>query len=643
MAAPVGPSDRAQAALSGVLGDGTRYDFCPLNIPKWSRNDNGDEFSSAINTNEFLASQGPGALRGFVRQLPLQQWIRLSYVAEGDSGRLEGFAQPFLRAIEPNGFFDGADSFFNCTLFPVVYKRSRAVQGQRGARQNTVFVAPFMCVYSSFPISEADGDQALQQGTSSFVQAARMGVGRSYTSHTTAAPNSTTVNVDVGLLRDDNADRAIIGALENCRPAQGSFITFVPLITDEQFARRLTDMNLDDAEQHEIYAVAGPSMGLAVYAAVMGAPPLLYTGYNSYIMPNTRIASSKDFARAEQGALNPGAMSITRFSHDSYALPKVFLGADFVDNVAEVPLKTLYALAVGYPIVIPYNSAMGHPIWQIMAATDRASIHAQLAASDLFYTMSSVIDGVSVRPEINPILVAPTITEAVMLANIAWISMMYWHSTLPQVISQVRDSATGAYARYAKHKQAKQQESRARAKIAKKNPAAATTRRTREAEELKAKREQKINTKYADAVKRIKFLEEEAMKRLQDPNYRPPPRQMSVKKSVMKALMPEVIERRFARDEAIKNRRFTAAQARAEARARARAEEQGKEYVPAAPKQTPRAVAARTGGTVFVPERDLGGLLRRNQGLRADAAPIRTAAASVAPGRPSAQSELKQD
>jgi hypothetical protein len=116
------------------------------------------------------------------------------------------------------------------------------------------------------------------------------------------------------------------------------YLGIYPVLEDSKDARR----------------VSGASMGLAVFAAIMGLPPILYTGYIKSFDTQTRL-----------DAVRPLSQYSLTGKKSLYVYTRV-MSDDFVSDVQFVPVKMGLSLVVNIPLFMPHSSLYEHNNEQLL-------------------------------------------------------------------------------------------------------------------------------------------------------------------------------------------------------------------------------------------------------------------------------------
>jgi len=148
-------------------------------------------------------------------------------------------------------------------------------------------------------------------------------------------------------LDEENAYLAVMGSVLSVLPNRWSgsitsdnvlsvYITIAPAISEEHFQDHIAAskqiMQSNSPNDEKCFGFSGPSLGLAVLAAIMGMPPIMYTGFNSQMGVNEILAGSNG------------------------TVQEVALGVNLVEQVDDIEYKTAAAIMIGVPIIIPINA-----------------------------------------------------------------------------------------------------------------------------------------------------------------------------------------------------------------------------------------------------------------------------------------------
>lgn len=238
--------------------------------------------------------------------------------------------QPHLNSFatvdNPMGFA-GEEYAFGVAYFPVVYRLSPSdvrTSGPIGDDVVNLHIVPFAVTATSGPWPKGNMHEPLYQ---------------SLRPH----PNSEfTLHVDMAYLaRDENNILSILASVRTLLPQRWKvkhcYLTIAPCITNDYYGLHVERVRniLGDKEltQRQAFMFEGASLGLAVAAAIMGAPPMLYTGYLSQM----------------------GTDSILTVDSED-PVQEVIAGANMVENVDDVELKAFFAMYYGLPFVLPLNA-----------------------------------------------------------------------------------------------------------------------------------------------------------------------------------------------------------------------------------------------------------------------------------------------
>jgi hypothetical protein len=243
------------------------------------------------------------------------------------------------RDVQPNPrAFNGTG--WNWAMFPVVFNHNVPSQSKLYRT-----VIPYICIVSSSPWSQDTSlSSVLPQTRPNYVKLPSATTWRP--AQAGGQPQPAEVYVDATYLtRNDDSYLAIAASVRACIGRWASpacYVTIAPYISADAYEAFYTaaDTRLNDGARtlspRNVFSFGGASCGLAVAAAMMGLPNIMYTGYLSSFGTN-RIATED---------LNP----------DNSAVAQVFVGANMVENIDEVPSKVWYACTNGIGLCIPLNN-----------------------------------------------------------------------------------------------------------------------------------------------------------------------------------------------------------------------------------------------------------------------------------------------
>lgn len=241
------------------------------------------------------------------------------------------------------------------------------------------------------------------------------------------------VYVDSTYIADNNAALSIMSALQNSFPVAGSYIYMYPdVVNRELFGSNSPFSNPANSK------VGGASLGMAVFAAVSGWPPYMYTGYIPYPVPGYKLQGDQvyrglvnsEFHRTHPGfyeKAGPDTASVAPgYEVAAKALVRVSKQLNFVESVADLPLKMAFAIANSFPFICPASTSLGEATSSVLSRLDnQAFFRTYLEALPTFYTMSMAQDGEPAATfRGNQVVVAnvflgSTVTEFSTLAGIA--------------------------------------------------------------------------------------------------------------------------------------------------------------------------------------------------------------------------------
>lgn len=211
---------------------------------------------------------------------------------------------------------------------------------------------------------------------------------------------SESIWIDMQYIGNDDCRLSIQASLENTRPANGSYICFFPYVVPEVFRDEgmRTYMISSTERISDAWKVSGPSLGLALAAAILGAPSVYYTGFIRYIIPEHVL--NKD-----------------RTSSDPYT--RVQKQINFVEFVDQIPLKAAYCATHDLPLIFPNKDEFQKP------QSDKISKVVAAVAGFLpnVYTTADLEDGrpFMTRRSATPLCMVATISEMMILSSYLWI------------------------------------------------------------------------------------------------------------------------------------------------------------------------------------------------------------------------------
>lgn len=265
--------------------------------------------------------------------------------------------------------------FINYTFFP----------GVRTVRE-IVEVIPYCVVYSSQKPGFTDGAD--------------------YVAFTTSPPDSTRMFVDRELIADQNCEMSIIAALNSSRPMNDSYLTFFPCIGAQALYAASRS-----GSYHKLFGVRGASLGLAVQAAICGMPSVMYTGYTGAIMPDVRIARSREMM---QKLSDSPTYNIGR-------------GMQLLESVTHMAFKVAFAVMNKIPLVFPRNSTLQQPMELVLKRIQdmNQAPNVMLTMAKNIYTIAQLEDGISVIAAKTPLFMAASMADAATLAALAAVAFTY--------------------------------------------------------------------------------------------------------------------------------------------------------------------------------------------------------------------------
>lgn len=305
------------------------------------------------------------------------------------------------------GYHTSDGSWFSVAYFPAVRQNA----------DKSLTTALYGVLYSSFQPSSRGGN-----GTANAVTRGTV----SYRPMQLADNPASTVRVDFGMIHDENAALSVKAALESCWPVDGSFITFFACVDDQQWDSVINDRN--NRNPH-VWSLSGPSMGVAIMAAVTGAPPVAYTGYIKNLFPN--VNTRYDGARVLSSKGNPA---------DNFLTP-ILKSDNVVENVAQIAAKVALCLKIQMPIVIPYTTFDGQPILETL---DKQRLGGRLWNLNYIgqaFSMADAEDGVNYCDQKPIYLVGRTVFE--MFGVAAYAAIGYFTNATSQIPSAPRYQPRG--------------------------------------------------------------------------------------------------------------------------------------------------------------------------------------------------------
>jgi hypothetical protein len=228
------------------------------------------------------------------------------------------------------------------------------------------------------------------------------------------------VNLCVDLIasRDSSTFNAITSAINLANPAPNSYVWFVPMV-------RFKQGDIDAFAYRARFAINGPSLGAAVFAAVSGMPSVMYTGFVSAASIDENNGSGNVYRRVGDAIVEVDQ-------------PKAF---DYLENVQFVGSKMWLAAMLRVPFVMPTNAAIKTPIG---AGTTTISDYARrfanstgqvLLAGDI-YTTLDLEAGRKFVDHMTPFLMAPTMNGAMTLAALG----SYYFGGLREISQRARQA-----------------------------------------------------------------------------------------------------------------------------------------------------------------------------------------------------------
>lgn len=252
------------------------------------------------------------------------------------------------------------------------------------------------------------------------------------------------VYVDTTYLNNRDSVMSVLAALKATDAdgyADTTFLYFIPMMTS---AQRQTLVAKTGGWKN--LAINGSSLGMATFAAVCMFPPVFYTGYVRFAPPALRVATRSDQLR--QDAANAPYYT-------------ALVAPDFVDTVQYIGIKAAWADAVGVPLIVPYKSEYGAPLWQMIQQHVQASGQTaamvrrvrkfqstQTGMNLAPYSMAKLLAGKPwlAQAPFSMIAVAVTAAEALLLGGRMYLSMQTKRQALLVKLGASQPQFDGAYA-----------------------------------------------------------------------------------------------------------------------------------------------------------------------------------------------------
>ena len=330
--------EQAAAAMAQALGGtGTVY-MCPVNgtrdrpylgPTKSSLNAKGN----ASLTWDNIADFGVMPLRaGESGAMPEDGEAQLRSSLNPYLDQRQGNGERIL--VNPNNFH-GQSNAFGVAMFPVVYRLSASgmsVGGQANQYQTSATVVPFAVVASSEPWGNLASEAVTAYRSEPDYRAIR------------SPTENVTIHLDVSFLgAGPGAESSILAAISSVSallPGRWNgvnqcYLTIAPCCDAESGRAHMQRVAAVTQQQpdNSFFRFGGASLGLAIAAAVYGMPTMAYTGYLSSVGLNQVM--SRD---AERG------------------FGEVMLGANMVETVDDIDLKTFWALTTGTLLCLPISA-----------------------------------------------------------------------------------------------------------------------------------------------------------------------------------------------------------------------------------------------------------------------------------------------
>lgn len=218
------------------------------------------------------------------------------------------------------------------------------------------------------------------------------------------------VYVDFSLVHDASAGLAIKAALESSWPVSESYITLFALVDDAAWVGMIQSNQMNT----HVWALAGPSMGVAVMAAIMGGPPIAYTGYIRNVFANNSVQNGTQ--------IGPKVISSHGDPAQNY-LVSILKSDNVVENVEMISAKVALCMRIQIPIVIPYTSFDGAPLSAALREQRKASAWEMNFIGEAF-TMADASDGVNYADGKPIFMLAETVGEAMTVGCFGAIGYM---------------------------------------------------------------------------------------------------------------------------------------------------------------------------------------------------------------------------
>lgn len=290
--------------------------------------------------------------------------------------------------------------WWNCTYFPVVYD---TLSDNVASKQ----IIPWCVMYTNVKLtntsrygSQRNTDGYGKDGSNGDVMCFEQPL---WTPLTTRQPLPGNVFIDGRYLGNMDAWAAVIASCENCGVANDTYLYFFPCVSDNDFDAKTKSMNASSPDL--AWRFGGPSLGLAVAAAIMGMPQIMYTGYLKAMIPNRLLDNTPNYLR---GTNAPPA-----------ALKEVGATLNIVESVDMLTLKCAYAINQQWPLIIPYVSSLEYPLEKLLSDRFGASNKFLYHISRAIYTSALMNDAIPYAGFQTTLLMAGNLMDTAALSVMA--------------------------------------------------------------------------------------------------------------------------------------------------------------------------------------------------------------------------------
>lgn len=230
---------------------------------------------------------------------------------------------------------------------------------------------------------------------------------------------SETINVYSHFIGDQNAQLSTVAALTNTSPVADSFLYVAPWVTPEFYAEHMSVMGPN------AFNVSGASLGLAIAAAVLGAPPILYTGQLANF-GNNRLPRGPKFAAAV--AENNRFMSQVNGPTDVFYRTRNF---DIVEDVQYIGHKISLPINTGIPMVIPFKTQLSGSLmlWINNQKLVDPGLKFLLEQAMGVRTGADIEDGIDFTRHLSPLYMCVTLMDCCIGAAAQYYA---WYLSTPQ-------------------------------------------------------------------------------------------------------------------------------------------------------------------------------------------------------------------